>query len=328
MLADRRDFLFVLEFVDAPEEIERREPIDIEDAVEVIDFVLKRPCEEPFSGQGEALPAAVERPHLDPHGSFDLGPVSGDREASLRADLLLLRVLEDFGVHECIELFFHFNDGDSERDADLWSREADTRCGTHRLDEVVDQLLDRAIDLSDLLRLPAQHRIFETADRAEDHDADCRRGTHLAAPRAVIDSNRTEQAYDAILDALARQLARAEAVDVERTSTSARPMADVKENEVEVERAERSVQTEDRDLFRAALEYQRAHAGAADYATYDSRQPEEDAKAGMLTKYLVSLGYAEVETREPELGRYTYRIRVFWDRLRELAQREGTELPI
>ena len=47
---------------------------------------------------------------------------------------------------------------------DLRSGEADTRCGVHRFEHVVDQTLQRARDLIDRLSDGAQHRITECSD--------------------------------------------------------------------------------------------------------------------------------------------------------------------
>ncbi len=126
--------------------------------------------------------------------------------------------------------------------------------------------------------------------------------------------------YDAILAALARELARVAARDIERTTTAHKEMADVKQDEQQTARDVQRTSRDERELFRAALNDCRAKGGEV---TYDSADPEQDARAGVLARYLVRLDYAEALTEEPEPGRYLYRIRVFWNRLRDLAAREG-----
>jgi hypothetical protein len=134
--------------------------------------------------------------------------------------------------------------------------------------------------------------------------------------------------YDAILDALARELAQTEAVAIERNTSPRRPMADVKEEQASREREEREITSEERDAFRDALEDALTRGGEKGEASYSSDDPDQDAKADVLMKYLVRLGHAEVRTDEHGEGRYTYHIKVLWGRLREIAQREGATPPI
>jgi hypothetical protein len=141
-------------------------------------------------------------------------------------------------------------------------------------------------------------------------------------------SHDSAAAYDAILDALARDLAQTEAVALERNTSPRRPMADVKEEEASLDRHEREIPSEERDAFREALEDALTRGGERGEASYDSDDADQDAKADILTKYLVRLGHAEVRTDDRGEGRYTYHIKVLWERLREIAQREGATPPI
>jgi hypothetical protein len=143
-----------------------------------------------------------------------------------------------------------------------------------------------------------------------------------------VTSHDNAAAYDTILDALARELAKTEAVAIERDAKPRRPMADVKEEEASLDRQEREISSEERDAFREALEDALTRGGERGEASYASDDPDQDAKADILTKYLVRLGYAEVRTDERGEGRYTYHIKVLWDRIREIAQREGATPPI
>ena len=56
------------------------------------------------------------------------------------------------------------NNEDPQRHADLRRRQPDSRRRVHGLDHVVDQLLQRVIDVLDRLRLAAQHAVRVGAD--------------------------------------------------------------------------------------------------------------------------------------------------------------------
>lgn len=65
---------------------------------------------------------------------------------------------------------------------------------------------------------------------------------------------------DALLDALADELAHRRAVDVERASPPRKPMADVKEDEAAVARDARERARQERDEFREALAERSGHS--------------------------------------------------------------------
>jgi hypothetical protein len=73
------------------------------------------------------------------------------------------------------------DDEDAERHADLRRRQPDAGCGIHRLDHVVDELLDVGGQLAHVCRSSLQRRLAELQNRAN-HD---RRVVNLACSRSV-----------------------------------------------------------------------------------------------------------------------------------------------
>lgn len=134
---------------------------------------------------------------------------------------------------------------------------------------------------------------------------------------------------DALLDALVDELAHRRAVDVERAAHGRKSMADVKQDEDAVARDARAQARRERDDFRHALAdaWGRARE-SGDELVYDSGKAAEDRAAELLIRYLVQLGYADLSTEERGPGQTLYRLRVFWDRLRALAERSGHSLPV
>jgi hypothetical protein len=139
-----------------------------------------------------------------------------------------------------------------------------------------------------------------------------------------------DRAYASLLGALARELADAQALDVEAASPARRDMADVKEEEQRLAEAQFAAARRDVDAFRTALLDARRRSGpdGSGEAAYDAADPAQDATADLLIRYLVRTGYAEVRTEEPAPGRYRYFLRVAWDRLRLLAGMDGHRLPL
>src|SRR5919201_2517067 len=99
-LSDGRRLFLLVELLDPAQEIERGKPIDVQDAVEVIELVLERAREEPFRSRGEAFPVAVQRAHPHHYRPLDVDQVNRDGEAALRPRLRLLGALDDLGIDE------------------------------------------------------------------------------------------------------------------------------------------------------------------------------------------------------------------------------------
>jgi hypothetical protein len=138
-----------------------------------------------------------------------------------------------------------------------------------------------------------------------------------------------DEAYQALLDALTRDLVQAEEIEAERTATSRRPVSDVQEDFERVEREQLSEARSALSVFRATLDDARARSGANGDAeiVYDGRDRGDDERAGVMMRYLVRPGFAEVRTDEPTPGTFVYAVRVDWARLRDLAGSLGHPIP-
>ena len=106
---------------------------------------------------------------LDDHGFGALHLADPPRvaETAFRSDLNTI-LLDHLGVDQAPDLLVVALDhAHAQRDADLVRGEAGARSVEHRLDQVVEQALDRRVDARDLLRLFAQDRMFEGEDRTD-----------------------------------------------------------------------------------------------------------------------------------------------------------------
>jgi hypothetical protein len=137
--------------------------------------------------------------------------------------------------------------------------------------------------------------------------------------------SKEEKPYAAMLDALTRDLVETEATRVELDASARRPMADVLEEEEQLERTELDDAREELMSFRAALDDARNRSrGRNDVEVpFEDADPVQDARASLLIQYLVRTGYAEVRTEDPAPGRHVYYLRVDWDRLKPLAEPQG-----
>jgi hypothetical protein len=148
--------------------------------------------------------------------------------------------------------------------------------------------------------------------------------------RGRVSWTEDDRAYATLLDALTHDLIETEATRLELDASSRRNMADVLEEEQELERDQLEDARRELDGFRTALRDARARGGerGASEVAYDAARPDQDEMADLLIQYLVRPGYAEVRTEEPEPGRHVYHIRVHWDRLAPLAGERGPSLAL
>jgi hypothetical protein len=133
-----------------------------------------------------------------------------------------------------------------------------------------------------------------------------------------VDWDPSDHAVEALLEALVTEVVKEEVVELERDAGARRSTTDLANEERKLARQERNEAHHDRRLFRAAL---RDAAAAPAGAVYDSADPDRDALADVLIRYLVRTGYAEVETETPEPGHHRYTIQVDWTRLHALEDR-------
>jgi hypothetical protein len=126
-----------------------------------------------------------------------------------------------------------------------------------------------------------------------------------------------EWAFDRVFDAIVRELIEERAADVEMASTARREMADIKREEKTTADVLQRQAGEDRATFRETLEDARERSGEKGVdVSYDSADEEQDRRATVVARYLVSLGYAEMQTIERPSGHPSYRVRFLWDKLR------------
>jgi hypothetical protein len=108
-------------------------------------------------------------PHLLAAG--DVGNVTGDREAALQVAVVALAALQA-RVDQLVDAATDFDDGHLQRHAHLRRRQADTRRGTHRLGQVVDQAVEVPAEGIDRLALEPKPRVAEHEDGDHGHGGD------------------------------------------------------------------------------------------------------------------------------------------------------------
>ena len=145
---------------------------------------------------------------------------------------------------------------------------------------------------------------------------------------SAMDWRAEERAFAVLLDALTRDRVNDETVEMERSASSRRSLAEVQQDAERVERDELSEARAELDEFHAALADARARSGpdGRGEVPYDSNAPDQDAEADMLIQYLVRPGYADVRTEEPREGHFIYYLRIDWERLEALAAERGQSL--
>jgi len=162
--------------------LERLHPVDEQDAVEMVDLVLRHAGRVAFEVELDAVAASIERAHLDLVGTDDAAAQLREAEAAFPVLVGGLRERRHFGVDDrqhadVVVLPFAFVDAD-DRQADalvhLRGRQADPLVLPHRLDHVVDELLERRrLDLGglDLPRRFPQHRVPHVRDLQDGHSS-------------------------------------------------------------------------------------------------------------------------------------------------------------
>src|SRR5690606_30565694 len=144
--------------------LERADPIDEEDAVQVVDLVLERTGQEPL-GLDPDGPAVPVQPLDDDAGrALDDLLQPRDAETPLLVSLDLVARLEDDRIHEAERLdprLPDIDDDDAAADPDLRRGEADAVRVVHRREHLVHQAPDLVVDLLDRLGLLPQDRVAE-----------------------------------------------------------------------------------------------------------------------------------------------------------------------
>ena len=130
--------------------LQGREPIDEQEAVDVVDLVAERAGEELRSRVDPLLAVGVQAAHGH-LGRPDGGAVvPGNGQAALH-HLLLAGALHELGIDELDDLLRivahrEVDDDDPEGHVDLGGRQADAGGGVHGLDHVVQEVADGVVD--------------------------------------------------------------------------------------------------------------------------------------------------------------------------------------
>jgi hypothetical protein len=136
-------------------------------------------------------------------------------------------------------------------------------------------------------------------------------------------------AFDGLLDYIVRELVVPDAQkDVDLNATAEETADDIiatKEQKTAgaVDRA-RALSTPFREGLVLAFEAQQI---GHHEIRLDDRDPTQNAIADALIAYLVGFELAESRSEETEPGHYLYFLSVDWDRLYEVAERAGVNLP-
>src|SRR5579864_83509 len=145
-----------LQLVDAAQGVEVRQPVDEQDAVEVVDLVLERASGEAGRLDAHFLPAPVAPFHDHRLVARNLADPARIAQTALVADLDAV-ALDDLRVGQRPDLvLIALHDADAQRHADLRRGETGARRREHGLREVVHQALDGRVDARDPLRLLAK----------------------------------------------------------------------------------------------------------------------------------------------------------------------------
>src|SRR5260370_17382659 len=143
--------------------LERADVRDVELAVQVIGLVQEGARQQLFSGVLEKLSAQILRAYRNGLGARDLLAKFGNAQAAFAAPLAAL-FANDYRIDQNqlgarVFLEGHIDDGDSLRNADLRSCQANAASRVHRLEHVIHKLLDLVVEAGHHGRRFFQNRI-------------------------------------------------------------------------------------------------------------------------------------------------------------------------
>src|SRR5262245_34438484 len=130
-----------LTLADRDQLVHRIEIVDVELPGEVIELVLERASEQAGAGDLDLLADPVLGDDPDLLLAGDVGDVAGDREAALEVPVLPVRA-DDPRVDQLVELAIDLDDTDLQSLSELRRGKPDSRGVTHRVGQVVDQLVE------------------------------------------------------------------------------------------------------------------------------------------------------------------------------------------
>src|SRR3990172_1881885 len=166
-----------------------RSAIDEQHPVKVVDLVLEDARQPARGFHAQRLAVQVVTPEGDRPKAFNLTEIAGDGEATFIGADSLRRMADDFGVGHDEQLRWYrggfgvvvevsvFDEDQPVAVAELGRGQPDTGRGSHRLQHVVGESLDLAVEDLDLASPGPQYGIGQSHDLTDTHD--------LAYPPAV-----------------------------------------------------------------------------------------------------------------------------------------------
>lgn len=115
-----------------------------------------------------------------------------------------------------------------------------------------------------------------------------------------------------------------ELVDIDLTAQASEDGAEIEAEKRDAQEREMAVANRLRDSFRRGLA--EAYQRGDDELALDDRDPEQNAVADALIRYLVAFDLAESRTEQTDPQHYIYYVAVTWGRLRDVAASVGIDL--
>src|SRR5215471_8025998 len=147
---------------------DRVEPVDEQDAAQVIRLMLDASGQVTAALEGDRLPVHVETPGHHAVGPFGGVGEAGEGQAPLVVGLLLGRQLE-IRVDQMTQLVVHVVGEHPQAHPDLWRGQAHAGRVQHGVGQVFDEPAELGVEGRDRVGRGAEHRVAEDADR---HNAD------------------------------------------------------------------------------------------------------------------------------------------------------------
>ena len=143
--------------------------IEDQDAVEMVELVLRDPRGQPFELETSRVPLLVARLDADADRALDRHHDALHRQAALVVLVQLVGTLDDHRVDERprLLLLLGLEHEHAAQDPDLVRREPDPARVLHEPDHPLDELREVAVEVLDLLGVEAEHRIRVLADLRE-----------------------------------------------------------------------------------------------------------------------------------------------------------------
>ena len=151
------------------------QPLEQQDAVEVVELVLQQAAQQLVALDRDLVPLEVVAGEVDLLGAHDRPGQPGHREAALLVLPLAARLgddrVDDDAGPRFLVLVVQVEHEQPLLHAHLGRSQAQARGGVHRCNHVLGQARQATVDVGDLGRSQAQHRIAEDPDLVGSHRA-------------------------------------------------------------------------------------------------------------------------------------------------------------